>query len=202
MQRLGLFGGSFDPVHNGHLALARCALEQATLDRVWLIPAAVQPHKPRGPVAPDADRLAMLRLAVAGEPRLEASTLELDRGGMSYTIDTLRAARAAAPGAALLLLMGADTLHDLPQWREPGAVLALATPLVTARPGEPEPNFTALAGLVPPDRLAEVRRLTLRVPPHDISSSEVRRRVAEGRTLEGLVPDAVAHYIAERGLYR
>ncbi|MEN0111436.1 MAG: nicotinate (nicotinamide) nucleotide adenylyltransferase, partial [Planctomycetota bacterium] len=126
--RLGVFGGSFDPVHIGHVRLARACRDQASLDRVWFVPAATQPHKPGGPVASGEDRLAMLRLALADEPGLEASPIELDRGGVSYTVETLRAIAESQPAAELFFLMGADTLRDLPNWREPGEVLRLATP--------------------------------------------------------------------------
>ncbi len=115
--RLGIFGGSFDPSHNGHLRLAECCAEQAGLDAVWFVPAGVSPFKPHGPVASCADRLAMLRLAVEGLAGREISTLEIDRGGISYTADTLRQIHAARPDARLFFLMGADSLHDLPEWR-------------------------------------------------------------------------------------
>ena len=186
--RLGLFGGSFDPVHNGHLALAACCAEQALLDEVWFVPSAVQPFKQQGPVAGDADRCAMLRLAIADRPGLVLSTLEIDRGGVSYTVDTLREIHRQRPDDDLFFLMGADTLRDLPGWREPEEVARLATPLVVQRPGEPE-------------ALTEVTHLRVDMPPTDVSSSAIRERLARGEGVEGLVPAEVAAYIAEHGLY-
>lgn len=200
--RLGLFGGSFDPVHHGHLALARCARDQAQLDRVWLVPTAVQPHKPHGPVASNADRLAMLRAAAERQQGLEVSTLEIDRGGVSYTVDTLRQMQAEYPDAELFLLMGADTLHDLPNWREPAAVLQLATPLVVHRPGEPDLDFTAIADLASPERLEEIESLQVTMPPLEISSSEIRQRIANGESIDGMVPKSVVDFIADQGLYK
>src|SRR6186997_2175578 len=115
--RLGLYGGSFDPVHYGHLLLAECALETLRLDEVWLLPAAVPPHKQTRELAAAKDRLAMLELALGGHEQIRASKLELDRGGVSYTVDTLTTIHQQQPGATLFFLMGADSLHDLPTWR-------------------------------------------------------------------------------------
>lgn len=187
--RIGLFGGSFDPVHNGHLTLAACCAEQGGLDAVWFVPAALQPFKLGGPVASDADRVAMLRLAIAGTPGREVSTLEIDRGGVSYTVDTLRQLQAELVGIELFFLMGADTLRDLPGWREPDEVLRLATPMVVQRPGEA-------------DIVTDVPHLRVEMPPMDISSSDIRKRIATGESIEGLLPASVAAYIDENGLYR
>jgi nicotinate-nucleotide adenylyltransferase len=192
--RLGLFGGSFDPVHNGHLLLAECCRDQFRLDEVWLIPAGVQPLKPRGPVASGADRVAMLRLAIAGRERLRVSTIEVDRDGVSYTVDTLREVRRRCPDDELLFLMGADTLADLPQWREPAEVLRLATPLVVHRAGSPLADFAALGGLVSPARLDEVRTHLVEMPATDLRSSELRRRLAAGESIYDATPRDVAEY--------
>lgn len=200
--RLGVFGGSFDPVHVGHLRLARACREQAALDRVWFVPAATQPHKPSGPVASGADRLAMLRLALDGRAGLEASSIELDRGGVSYTAETLRQIAAAEPEAELFFLMGADTLRDLPNWREPGEVLRLATPLVVHRPGEPPPDVSALAPLVSEARFAEIAAAaSVEMPPMDISSSDIRARLGAGEPCDGRLPPAVESYAIARGVY-
>lgn len=187
--RLGLFGGSFDPVHNGHLALAECCAAEARLDAVWFVPAALQPFKRSGPAAPALHRVAMLRLAVAGRKGFGVSTVEIDRGGVSYTVDTLRQVRELRPDAELFLLMGADTLRDLAGWREPEEVLRLATPVVVGRPGEAEPA-------------ADVRRLRIAMPPTDVSSREIRRRLSIGEPVTGLVPSEVEAYLAEHRLYR
>jgi nicotinate-nucleotide adenylyltransferase len=192
--RLGLFGGSFDPVHNGHLLLAECCRDQ-----LWFIPAGVQPLKPRGPVASGADRVAMLRLAIAGRERLLVSTIEVDRDGVSYTVDTLREVRRRRPDDELFFLMGADTLADLPQWRDPAEVLRLATPLVVHRAGSPPADFAALAGLVSPTRLDELRAHLVEMPATDLRSSELRSRLAAGESIDGATPRAVAEYA--RGVY-
>lgn len=187
--RLGIFGGSFDPIHNGHLRLAECCAQQAGLDEVCFIPAGVQPLKPHGPVASNDHRVAMLRLAVEGLAGLVVSTIEIDRGGVSYTVDTLRQIHADRPDARLFFLMGADSLHDLPKWREPEEVLRLATPLVVGRPGEPEPT-------------TEIAHERVEMPPLDISSSELRKRLAAGEACGEWLPSAVAEYLDRHGLYK
>lgn len=186
--RLGLLGGSFDPVHNGHLSLAQCCAEQAALDRVWFVPAAVQPFKRGGPVASDTDRVAMLRLAVAERPQFEVSTIEIDRGGVSYTAETLRAIAAAEPRAELFFLMGADAFADLPGWREPDEILRLAIPIVVARAGEPFPE-------------SAIDHVRVAMPPCDVSSTELRRRLAAGEPCRGLAPDPVLEHATNAGVY-
>lgn len=200
--RLGLFGGSFDPVHLGHLELARSCQASAGLDQVWFLPAATQPFKQRGPVASDDDRLTMLELAIADEPSWKICRVEIDRGGLSYTVDTLRALHAEHPKAQLYFMMGADTLHDFPTWREPAAICQLATPLVVARAGEPAPDFDALLSVCSPERVEEVRaaRVTMREMP--ISSSAIRATIAAGNDASRLLPPGVWKYIESHDLYR
>lgn len=200
--RIGLFGGSFDPVHRGHLLLAECCWRQARLDRVEFVPTAQQPLKPRGPVASEADRSAMLRLAIADRPEFALSLIEIERGGVSYTVETLRQLRDEQPDAELFFLMGADSLADFPTWREPAAICELATPVVVRRAGTPPPDFNGLAALVAAERLAEIRALEVEMPATLISSSNIRRLIAEGGAWQSLVPERVAEYIDERGLYR
>jgi nicotinate-nucleotide adenylyltransferase len=186
--RLALLGGSFDPVHAGHLALAESARDRLGADRVLLVVAAGQPLKPGGAAAPAVDRYAMVRLAVRGRPRLEASDLELHRPPPSYTVDTLREVRQGLPpGAEVLLLLGADALADLPRWREAAEVRRLAKVVGCGRPGFPVPSGADLV---------------LEADTPDVSSTEVRRRVREGKPIAGLVPEDVAAYIEERRLYR
>lgn len=199
--RLGIFGGSFDPVHNGHLRLAEVCRAQAQLDEVWLMPAATQPHKPGGAQASADDRLRMLDLAVAGVPGLDVSRIEIARGGVSYTVDTLREIQAELPAAELFLLMGADTLRDLPHWREPAEICRLATPLVVHRGGEAPPSFDVLAPLVTEDRLAIIRALEVEMPAVDVSSTEIRDCVRRGISIEGMTPRAVVEFIADNRLY-
>lgn len=200
--RLGIFGGSFDPVHYGHLLLAESCREQAALDEVWFVPAAVPPHKRQTQLAPAKDRVEMLRLAIAGHSALRVSTVEIDRGGVSFTVDTLRTLRAEYPNDELLLLMGADTLADLPKWREPEEILRLATPLCVHRHGAPPPAYDALAGLVTSERLDTLRSLAVEMPVIELSATDLRERIAAGKSIRYRTPRAVEAYIATHGLYR
>ncbi len=186
--RIGVLGGSFDPVHLGHVALAEAARDRLRLDRVLLVPAACQPLKPGGPCASAEDRYAMVRLAVRGRPGLEASDLEIRRPGPSYTVDSLREIRAGLPPEAdVFLLLGADAMADLPRWREADGIRRLAVVVGCSRPGCPPPRGSALG---------------LEADTPEVSSTEVRSRAAAGEPLAGLVPDDVAAFIEARGLYR
>jgi nicotinate-nucleotide adenylyltransferase len=201
VSRLGILGGTFNPPHAGHLAVARVALAQLALDRVLLMPANRNPFKATEPDPGPWRRLAMCRLACAGEERVEACGLEIERGGASFTVDTLRAIHASDPDAALTFILGADTATQLPSWREPQALAELAELAVAARGGAArEQVSTALAPLAA--ELAGALRVSfLEMPEVDVSASEVRRRVAAGEPIEQLVGSAVAAYIAEHGLY-
>jgi nicotinate-nucleotide adenylyltransferase len=196
--RLGIYGGSFDPVHNGHLALARACQRPAGLDEVWFMPTAVQPLKQKGPHATDAQRVDMLELATRNVPSWRVSTLEIDRGGKSYTVDTLRQLSEELPEAVLFFLMGADAVRDVPQWREPEEIFRLATPLVVRRAGESEPDMKALEAVAAANKQPRL----LEMPAHDISSSEIRRRVAAAEPIVDLVPPEVAAFIAAHHVYR
>jgi nicotinate-nucleotide adenylyltransferase len=208
--RLGIFGGSFNPVHYGHLLLAESAREQLALEEVWLIPAAVSPFKVGQEQAPAKVRLEMLELALAGSEHLRASSLEIDRGGISYTVETLAeiarqhpaTARPADRITALFLLMGADALHDLPTWREPARICELATPAVVRRGGAPDPDFSGLAAIVSPDRLAEIRAAQVQMPLVELSSTDLRARAAAGQSLRYRTPRAVEKYIETHCLYQ
>jgi nicotinate-nucleotide adenylyltransferase len=200
--RLGLFGGSFDPVHYGHLLLAELCREQCRLDEIWFLPAGVPPHKQGRPLTPAEARIEMLQLAIAGHNALSVNRYEVDRGGVSYTVDTLRHVRQALPGNEPFLLMGADMLHDLPHWREADQVCRLAIPVVVARPGAGPPDFACLAGFASQERIALARRHQVDMPQIDLSSSEIRRRVAQGRSIRYQVPRAVEKYIETHQLYR
>ncbi len=192
-RRLGLFGGTFDPPHLGHLALAEWARDELKLDRVVFMPAARPPHK-RGRVrTPTAARLAMARLAVRGHRGFEVSALEAGRRGPSYTVDTLRALRDRSPGAEWFLLLGQDSLAELASWKDPEALVRLATPVVAARPGARARRAARVFGR---------RVVWLDNPGIEVSSSGIRERVRRGRSIRYLVPDAVARYIARAGLYR
>jgi nicotinate-nucleotide adenylyltransferase len=196
--RLGIYGGSFDPVHNGHLALAHACQKQAGLDEVWFTPTAVQPLKQDGPHASAAQRLEMLRLAIYPEASWRVCKLEIERGGLSYTVDTLRQLNEELPDAVLFFLMGGDALHDAPNWREPREIFSLATPLVVRRAGEAELDLASLEGLC----MENKRPRLIEMSPVDVSSSEIRRRAAAGEPIDRLVPHSVADYIASQNLYQ
>jgi nicotinate-nucleotide adenylyltransferase len=198
--RLGIFGGSFDPVHYGHLILAEQCREQCRLDEVWFVPAASPPHKPGLTLAPEAARVEMLQFALAGNPDFRISRVELDRGGVSYSVQTLQQLHDEDPSRELFFLIGADSLRDFPTWREPERIAELAT-LVAVNRGftAPADLDTWLKRLPEPIR---TRMQLVEMPPIGISATEIRRRVAEGRSIRYLVPRAVEVYIAEKGLYR
>ena len=200
--RLGIFGGTFDPPHVGHLLAASDAIEHLGLDRLVLVPAAVQPLKAGRDTAPGADRLAMVRLTVDRDPRLDADSVELDREGLSYTVDTLREFSRRYPSAERYFLVGADVLASFAQWREPETVLELATLAVLTRrsdaldAGVREPVTDSLdAALARRSTVVPTRRI-------DVSSTEIRDRVRAGRSIHGFVTDAVSEYISSHGLYR
>jgi nicotinate-nucleotide adenylyltransferase len=191
--RIGLFGGTFDPVHIGHLRAAENAREALCLDRVALVPSAVPPHRGR-PATDAADRLEMTRLAAATHPAFEAWDLELRRSGPSYTVDTVSAVREARPGDELVLLVGADTWPEMTTWREPERLFSLVEVGVAERPGSPLPE------LRPPFPSSRpVHRVE--GPSLPISATAIRARVAAGRSVRYLVPEAVFQYIGARRLY-
>jgi nicotinate-nucleotide adenylyltransferase len=200
--RVGLFGGSFDPVHYGHLLLAECCREQCRLDEVWFLPAAVPPHKQGRQSAPTEDRLAMLELAIGGHEAFRICRLEIDRGGVNYTVDTLAALSEQHPEHEWFFLMGGDSLADLPQWRNPSRICELTTLVVAQRPGSPPLDFNGLAGVVPAERLEQMKKFVVDLPQFDISSSSLRRRVGQGQSIRYRTPRAVEKYIETHGLYR
>lgn len=199
--RLGLFGGSFDPIHYGHLLLAEACREQCQLDRVDFVPAAVPPHKQEQILSSAKMRVQMIELAIAGQPAFTVNPHEVDQGGVCYTVDTLTHFRQAFPDAALFFLMGADMLHDLPNWRSAARVCQLALPIVVRRPGAGQPRYECLADIAPPERIEEIRRHQVEMPEIGISSSDLRRRLAAGRSIRYQTPRAVEQFIATHGLY-
>jgi nicotinate-nucleotide adenylyltransferase len=200
--RLGLYGGSFDPIHYGHLLLAECARETLALDEVWLIPAAVPPHKQTRELAPAKHRIAMLELALAGHEQIKSSQLEIDRGGISYTVDTLAAIHDQHPDATLFLLMGADSLNDLPTWREPARICELATIAVVRRGGSPEPDFSILQPIASDQQRTAIQQAQVQMPLIELSSTDLRQRAATGQSLRYRTPRAVEKYIETYGFYR
>ncbi|WP_342451132.1 nicotinate-nucleotide adenylyltransferase [Piscinibacter koreensis] len=192
MKRVGLFGGSFDPVHHAHVALARQALDQLALDEVRWIPVGLPWQKARE-LAPAADREAMVRLAIEGEPRFVLDRIELRRRGPSFTLDTVRELHAANPGTDWFLILGQDQYATLHTWRDWRELLGLVTMVVANRPG---------ASVAINPQVADFRHQAVVLPMMDISSTEVRRRAAAGEPIDDLVPEAVAEYIERRHLYR
>jgi nicotinate-nucleotide adenylyltransferase len=200
--RIGVFGGTFDPVHLGHLILAEQCREQGRLDQVWFVPAASPPHKQGLALTPFAQRVEMIALAIAGQPAFRIDELEKDRPGPSYTVDTLAEVHRRHPAAELFLPIGSDTLLDLPHWYQPARILEMAGLLVTHRPGWPLPALSDLqaalrlpAGVSPGMQVVEA-------PLIDIASRDLRRRAAEGRSLRYLVPRAIEAYVHDKRLYR
>lgn len=190
--RIGIFGGTFDPPHLGHLIVAQDALVALGLERVLFIPAAVPPHKIQREITPAALRLELLRAAVAGDPRFEVSDLELRRAGPSYTVDTLRELQERHPAASLYFLLGVDQFRELHGWREPEAISRLATLAVIGREGELGEGSVATRF---PHHMVAATRI-------DISATAVRARVAAGEPIRYLVPERVAAVIEREGLYR
>jgi nicotinate-nucleotide adenylyltransferase len=190
MERIGLFGGSFDPVHLGHLLVAQAASEELQLQRIFFIPAAQSPFKPESHPAPPAVRLRLLRLALTGYPNYEIDEQEIRRGGTSYTIDTVRSFGSRFPGAELFYVIGTDHVQQLPKWRDAAELARLVTFVVVPRPG------SNAVGDQPPFRLHPLRGF-----PLGVSSSEIRSRVRAGLSIRTLVPAPVEEAIRQSKLY-
>jgi nicotinate-nucleotide adenylyltransferase len=200
--RVGIFGGTFDPVHYGHLILAVQCREQGRLDEVWFVPAAHPPQKDVAAITRFEQRVEMLSLAIAGQAAFRIDELEKERSGPSYTVDTLAELHRRHPGHDYFLLVGSDTLGDLPYWHEPIRLLELAGLLVAARPNHPVLTAEQLRAQLHLPGDAPVRLETVEVPLIDISSRDLRRRAAAGRSLRYFLPRAVECYIHDKRLYR
>lgn len=198
--RLGLLGGTFDPVHFGHLLLAEQCREQCALDEVRFLPAYRPPHKQGAALSEPKARIEMLEFAVAGCREFTVSRLEIDRGGTTYTVDTLQELRDEEPERELYFLIGADSLADLPAWREPERIAELATVVAVNRGDRPLPDDEELQRQCGKFLASRIRLVTM--PGIDLSASDIRRRVAEGRSIRFMVPRAVEAYIDEKGLYK
>jgi nicotinate-nucleotide adenylyltransferase len=199
--RLGIFGGTFDPVHYGHLLLAECCREQCRLEAVWFLPAAVPPHKQAPTLTPAAQRIEMLELAIAGNAAFSVCRYEADRGGVNYTVDTLEHFHEEDSSRELFLLLGADMLADLPNWRSPAGVCDLALPVAVRRPGCKPVDFDCLRGTASPEQIERMRRHQVEMPEIGISSTELRRRMKLGESIRYRTSRAVEMYIETHGLY-
>jgi len=194
--KVGVLGGTFDPIHRGHLAAADAAMDCAGLDRVLLVPTGRPPHR-RGAVASAEQRLEMCRLAIDGDPRFAVSDVEIRRGGLSYTADTLQQLKHEHPGDELYLVLGWDAARLFASWHQPDVVLRLASVVVVTRPGNAAPDAAALhdAGLDPATTVLCAR------PTPDISGSALRRAIAGGEPVGDRLPESVERYIAKNRLY-
>ena len=200
--RIGIFGGTFDPVHMGHLIMAEQCREAGQLDQVWFIPAARPPHKQDRPLTPFAQRAEMLALAIAGMPAFRVEELEKDRPGPSYTADTLEELTRRHPQTAFALLLGSDCLPDLPGWHRPERILELAELLIFARPDWPLLNEDEMRASLRLSGQAALRLRVIHAPLINIASRDLRQRAALQRSLRFLVPRAVECYILEKKLYQ
>ncbi|NNG17107.1 MAG: nicotinate (nicotinamide) nucleotide adenylyltransferase [Gemmatimonadales bacterium] len=185
---VGLFGGSFDPIHHGHLLVAQAAMEALALEELRFVPARQQPFKAGNHGADAADRVRMVELAIAGEPQFQVERFEVERPGPSFTVETLRALRAREPSTDFVLLVGADAAAELPTWHEAGEIARLAQVVMFARPAE--------QALGPAGDYESIR-----VPQVEISASAIRRRVRAGQSIQFWVPEAVRDHIAAHRLY-
>jgi len=197
--KVGVLGGTFDPVHNGHLMVAEQVRIHLSLAEVLFVPAGQPWQKNDQPISSAEHRLQMLRLALADKPNFKLSTIEVERAGPSYTVDTIAELRSQlGTEDELFFIVGWDSLAGLPRWREPSRLVELCSLVVVPRPGYVPPELKALEGLIP----GLSRSLTLLDEPEiDVSASAIRQRVAEGLSISGLVPEAVEVYITQHGLY-
>lgn len=200
--RIGIFGGTFDPVHYGHLLLAECCREQARLDRVWFLPTATPPHKVNAQITAAPHRVEMLNLAIAGNEAFQVCPHEVERGGVNYTAETLAALQESNPGNELFFLMGADSLVDLPTWKEPARICSLSTLVVVRRPGMAAIDFAPLTAILPPSAIDSIQQHIVEMPRVDLSARELRARVSAGNSIRYRTPRAVEKYIETQGLYQ
>jgi len=206
--RVAIYGGSFDPVHIGHLWVAQNCAEKLKLDQVIFMPAATSPLKPSGPVASNDDRLMMLRLALGGQQSasdgaaLLVDDRELRRGGKSYTIDTVEGMKRERPDDELFLLVGSDAFAAIGQWHRPEDLLSTITPVVFRRGGDPPIDWQVLENLVPASRIKEIEAASVSIPMIEISSGDIRQRVSQGRSIRFLVSQSVAAFIRADSLYQ
>ncbi len=199
--RIGIYGGSFDPIHIAHLLLAETAMEQLALDRVHFVLANQSPLKTQSAASPN-DRKEMLHLATCGNDKFVVDDRELNRPGVSYTVDTLQDIHSEFPDAKLFLIMGADALNDLPRWKSPGEICQLAQIAVSYRAGHSMPDFSVLGRFASEEYMAQAISNSIQMPQLDISSTEIRERIAKQGSIRYRVPAAVAAFIHQHGIYQ
>ena len=200
--RIGIFGGTFDPVHIGHLILAEQCREAAKLDKVLFVPAALPPHKQLQPLTSFGQRVEMLALAISGHPPFGIEEMEKDRAGPSYTVDTLAELHEQRPGDELYFILGSDSVRDLPIWYQPKRILQLATLLVVARADGPAFSAKKLKESLELGDEFPLRYEVVEAPLITLSSRDIRRRIAEGRSVRYMIPRSVEAYIEDKRLYR
>ena len=200
--RIGIMGGTFDPIHVGHLIVAECVADELRLDSVLFVPCFRPPHKGAGALSPPRRRYRMVELAVEGNPRFAAEPAEIERGGISYSVDTIKALRARYPrGTRLYFIIGADSLHEIHTWREYRRILSICTVVTAGRPGFDREGWTPTEGLFSDGAVESLRRHFVRSPLIEVSATEIRRRKREGKSIRYLVPERVERYIERHGLY-
>lgn len=201
MERIGIMGGTFDPIHYGHLVAAQGALWSFGLDKVFFVPSGRPPHKARDAVSSPWDRYLMALLATISNHQFTVSSLEVERPGPSFTVDTVRHfQRERGPGCELFFITGADAIIEIPSWRNTEGLLELCHFIAASRPGYPEDDFRSFLASLPDDQRDRIHRIE--VPALAISSSDLRRRVREGEPIKYLLPESVEGYIFKSGLYR
>ncbi|MFM2012718.1 MAG: Nicotinate-nucleotide adenylyltransferase [Planctomycetota bacterium] len=200
-KRIGIFGGSFDPIHLGHLLMAEQFRSELSLDTVKFIPAKISPFKLNYTPTADKHRLEMLKLAIGAHPNFEIDPIEIQRGGVSYTIDTVEQLQSNQPDATWFLLIGADSLKDFKKWKSPEKLLQSVQLVVARRGGCPEPDWKELDGLASEETLRAIQQIRLDIPVMEISSTVVRQRIETKRSIRYLVPAPVEVYIQEHQLY-
>lgn len=201
--QIALYGGTFDPIHVGHLITARSVAEQLDVERVVFVPSASPPHKLDVAITPTEHRLEMVRLAIDGEPGFDVSDCEIRRTGPSYTFDTIMSYRqTVGADATVYWIIGADSLAELASWHRVAELVRQCRIITASRPGFEQPDLSSLAALVTDEDLATIRDGILATPRIDVASTEIRRRVGAGASIRFLVPESVRKYVHDRGLYR
>ena len=199
--KIGIFGGRFDPIHLGHLLLAESTLRECELDRIVFVPTGISPHKMNDNSASGEDRIEMTNIAISGYEEYSASRFEIDSKEISYTVNTLKHFKETTLDSELYLILGADMFNNLPQWHQTAEICRLATPIVACRAGFSAPYFESLSPFVPFKRLETFHQYVVQMPQIELSSSHIRNRIVEGKSIRFQVPRQVESYIYTHKLY-